>query len=144
MARRASICAASITSAGVAIVLVSVGPERTQTIERAWQMFQDHPVFGIGLGNFREVSRQIYQDAFFRPPHNSFLWAWAEGGIFTLLGYFVLFYLTWRDLAVVVRFAGRDPDVAPIAAALRVVFLLYMFFGLFADLWGLNGSESWQ
>src|SRR5215470_15233053 len=49
---------------------------REETLERAWQVAQDYPVFGVGLGNFREVTRQIYKDDFFRPPHNSYLWAW--------------------------------------------------------------------
>ena len=48
---------------------------REETLERAWQMARDYPLFGVGLGNFREVSRQIYKDDFYRPPHNSYLWA---------------------------------------------------------------------
>ena len=28
---------------------------------------KDYPLFGVGLGNFREVSRQIYQDDFYPP-----------------------------------------------------------------------------
>lgn len=109
--------------------------KREDTLQVGWAMIEDHPWFGVGLGNFREVSRQFYGNKFFRPPHNSFLWAWAEGGIFTLLGYLVLFVITWRDLGVVMRLSPRDPDLASVAAALRVIFVLYMFFGLFADLW---------
>ena len=52
---------------------------REETVERAWQIGMDYPLFGIGLGNFREVSRQVYFDDFYRPPHNSYLWA-ARGG----------------------------------------------------------------
>ncbi len=47
-------------------------------------MSRDYPLFGVGLGNFREVSRQIYGDAFYRPPHNSYLWATSEGGVLVL------------------------------------------------------------
>jgi hypothetical protein len=108
---------------------------REATIERAWQIFTDYPLFGIGLGNFREVSRQIYQDSFFRPPHNSYLWAASEGGIFVVLGYVVLFWITWRDLRVVTRLAHRDPEIGAAAGAIRVIFLLYAFFSAFADLW---------
>ena len=108
---------------------------REETLERAWQIFLDYPVFGIGLGNFREVSRQIYQDRFYRPPHNSYLWAASEGGILVVLGYVTLFWITWRDLRVVTRLSHRDPEIGAAAGAIRVIFLLYAFFSFFADLW---------
>jgi hypothetical protein len=108
---------------------------REETIWRAIEVFQDYPSFGIGIGNFREVSRQVYQDAFYRPPHNSYLWAAAEGGIFVLIAYLWLFWVTWGDLAVVTRFAYRDPEIGSVAGGIRVVFLLYAFFSIFADLW---------
>jgi len=108
---------------------------REETIWRAVQVFQDYPTFGIGIGNFREVTRQVYQDDFYRPPHNSYLWASAEGGIFVLVTYLWLFVVTWQDLNVVTRLAHRDPEIGAAASAIRVIFLLYAFFSLFADLW---------
>lgn len=108
---------------------------REETLERAWQISLDYPLFGIGLGNFREVSRQVYQDEYFRPPHNSYLWAASEGGIFVVLGYVALFWVTWRDLQVITRLAHRDPEIGAAAGAIRVIFLLYAFFSTFADLW---------
>ena len=80
---------------------------REETLERAWQVAQDYPVFGVGLGNFREVTRQVYKDDFFRPPHNSYLWAICEGGIFVLVAYLYLFWVTWKDIA------GHPPARAP-------------------------------
>jgi hypothetical protein len=108
---------------------------REETIERAWQVARDYPVFGIGLGNFREVSRQIYHDDFYRPPHNSYLWAMSEGGILVLIGYGVLFWLSWKDLQTIRTLAHRDREIQVWASALRVVFLLFFFYSLFADLW---------
>jgi hypothetical protein len=81
-----------------------------------------------------EVSRQVYRNKFFRPPHNSPLWALTEGGIFVVTGYAWLFWMTWRDLAVVRRLAYRDPAFTHISAALRVVLIVYLFFCAFADL----------
>jgi hypothetical protein len=52
-----------------------------------------------------------------------------------LAGYLVLFWVTWRDTTVTLRLGERDVEVAHMMAALRVVFLLYCFFCLFADLW---------
>jgi O-antigen ligase len=109
--------------------------KRTDTIYTGLKMVQDHPFLGIGLGNFREVSRQIYLDPFFRPPHNSYMWAASEGGLLVFAGYCLLFWITWKDLQRVLALAPRDPATVHVAVALRVVFLLYCFFAAFADLW---------
>src|SRR5215813_7381501 len=108
---------------------------REETLERAWQVAKDYPVFGVGLGNFREVTRQIYKDDYFRPPHNSYLWAMCEGGIFVLLAYGWLFWVTWKDITVIRRLACRDPEMEIWATALRAVFILFFFYSAFADLW---------
>jgi hypothetical protein len=108
---------------------------RESAIDSATLIIRDHPVLGVGLGNFREVARQIYADRFFRPPHNSILWAQAEGGVGVLLCYFLLFGLTWRDLRRAQTLAAGDPEMAALAVALRTVLGLFLFFGLFADLW---------
>lgn len=108
---------------------------REETLERAWEISMDYPLFGIGLGNFREVSRQVYLDTFFRPPHNSYLWAMSEGGVFVLAAYLWLFWVTWKDLRIVKQLAQRDPEIAAWAQAVRVLFILYFFFAGFADLW---------
>jgi hypothetical protein len=107
---------------------------REDTIWTGSRMVRDHPVLGIGLGNFREVSRQIYGDQFYRPPHNSFLWAASEGGLVVFTLYMVILWVTWKDLSVVTRLVHRDLSMAYIASALRVVFILYCFFSAFADL----------
>jgi len=98
-------------------------------------IIHDHKILGVGLGNFREVARQIYADKFFRPPHNSVLWAQAEGGIGVLLCYIVLFAITWRDLRRASAGAAGDPDLSALAMALRTVLGIFLFFSLFADLW---------
>lgn len=108
---------------------------RESAIDSAMLIIRDHPLLGVGLGNFREVARQIYADKYFRPPHNSVLWAQAEGGIGVLLGYCLLFALTWRDLRRARALAAHDPELAALGTALRTVLGTFLFFGLFADLW---------
>src|SRR5207244_1689716 len=63
---------------------------------------------------------------------NSYLWAASEGGVFVLGLYLLLLWITWRDLQVVTRLAHRDLEVGYIAAAIRIVYLLFCFFALFA------------
>ena len=108
---------------------------RAQTIETAVHMVHDHYLLGIGLGNFREVSRQIYSDPWFRPPHNSYVWAVSEGGIFVLAGYLYLFLRLWLDLLACHRLVARDPECLWVVVSLRNVFYVYCFFAIFADLW---------
>ena len=108
---------------------------RVDTVELGWQVFKDYPLFGVGLGNFREVARQIYMDQYFRPPHNSYLWALSEGGIFCMLLYLLLFYVTWRDLQWLQKSPAVPADLRWIVAALGPCFGLLMFFSAFADIW---------
>jgi O-antigen ligase len=108
---------------------------RVTTVETGWQIFGDYPVFGIGLGNFREVARQVYRDPFYRPPHNSYIWSLSEGGIFCALLYVMLFAVTWRDVRWLQRSPAVPPDLRWIAAALEPSLVLIMFYSAFADIW---------
>ena len=108
---------------------------REDTIRIGLTMIRDHPLLGVGLGKYRDVSRQIYLDTHFRPPHNSVIWAASEGGLLVLGGYLLLFAFTWRELMTILRLAHRDPSIVHLAASLRIVFYLYCAFSLLADLW---------
>ncbi len=108
---------------------------RVTTVETGWQMVGDYPVFGIGLGNFREVARQVYLDPFWRPPHNSYIWALTEGGIPCALLYLLLFAITYRDVRWLQRSPATPPDLQWVAAALEPALVLVMFYSAFADIW---------
>lgn len=108
---------------------------RETALDTAEQIVWDYPLTGVGLGNFREVARQIYADKYFRPPHNSFLWAAAEGGIFVVLAYGALFWLTWRNLGRGIAFAVHDPETAAFGMAMRRVLVVFLVFSALADLW---------
>jgi O-antigen ligase len=108
---------------------------RVETVELGWRIFQDYPLFGIGLGNFREVARQVYQDPYWRPPHNSYVWSLSEGGIFCLLLYLLLFWYTWRDLKWLQASPAVPADLGWIVAALPPCLVLLLFFSAFADIW---------
>jgi O-antigen ligase len=109
--------------------------KREETVNLGTRIFLDYPLTGVGLGNFQEVARQVYRDQFFRPPHNSYVWAAAEGGVFLLSAYLFLFALTWLEIRAIMRLAERDWEIAHMAAAVRIAFVLCLFFSLFADLW---------
>jgi O-antigen ligase len=108
---------------------------RVATVETGWQMFQDYPVFGVGLGNFREVARQVYLDPFWRPPHNSYIWSLSEGGIFCFVLYLLLFASTWRDIRWLQASRAVPPELRWIPAALEPSLVLLLFYSAFADIW---------
>ena len=108
---------------------------RVETVGLGWEIFTEYPFFGIGLGNFREVARQVYNDEFYRPPHNSYIWALSEGGIFCFILFLLLYYVTVRDIRWIQRSPATPDDLRWIAAALEPSFLLLMFYSFFADMW---------
>jgi O-antigen ligase len=108
---------------------------RVATVEAGWRMFNDYPLFGIGVGNFREVARQVYLDPFYRPPHNSFIWSLTEGGIFCFLLYLLLFWITWRDIRWLQNAPAVPDDLRWISLALEPSLILLLFYSLFADIW---------
>ncbi len=108
---------------------------RVETVGLGWEIFLEYPIFGIGLGNFREVARQIYNDPFYRPPHNSYIWALSEGGIFCFLLFLLLYYVTLRDIRWLQRSPATPPDLHWIAAALEPSLILLLFYSFFADMW---------
>jgi O-antigen ligase len=107
---------------------------RVETVGLGWNMFLEHPLFGVGLGNFREVARQVYNDEFYRPPHNSYIWALSEGGIFAFILFLWLFYACIRDVRWLQRSPCTPPDLQWIAAALEPTFYLLLFYSIFADM----------
>jgi O-antigen ligase len=108
---------------------------RVATVERAWQIFLDHPFMGIGPGNFRQVALQVYSDPFYRSPHNSIVWALSEGGIFFFLLFLVLFWFAWKDIRWLQRSPATPPELRWIATALEPSLLLLLFYSFFADMW---------
>ncbi len=107
---------------------------RVETVGLGWNMFLENPLFGVGLGNFREVARQVYNDEFYRPPHNSYIWALSECGIFAFVLFLWLFYSCIRDIRWLQRSPATPEDLHWIAAALEPTFYLLLFYSIFADM----------
>jgi O-antigen ligase len=106
---------------------------RAAAVEHSLALIQRHPVFGVGIGNFRWVNR--YYHGFFKPPHNSYLWAAAEGGIVLLAAYLFLFRLLWTRLGRLRAAYTDHPELPFFPHWLRVYVVLLLFFSLFADVW---------
>ncbi|MEH6444170.1 MAG: Wzy polymerase domain-containing protein [Oceanospirillaceae bacterium] len=76
---------------------------RVSIYDLSWQIFQQKPLFGHGLGNFEKVFQEAkidYPDSVklggqkYTHPHNEFLFWMIEGGITSLAGIFVTLVVT--------------------------------------------------
>jgi putative inorganic carbon (HCO3(-)) transporter len=67
-----------------------------------WKMFTDHPVFGVGVGNYNSnlvaYARQLGLVHNVTSAHNLYLEVAAERGIFGFLSFMAIIYATFRVL----------------------------------------------
>lgn len=106
---------------------------RYATIQNSFEIIAEHPVLGVGLGNFRWVHK--YTHGRFKPPHNSYVWALAEGGVPLLVAFLALFALLWRRLGELRAAYARHEVLPNFPNWLRVYMVLLLFFSFFADVW---------
>lgn len=82
---------------------VSSIDERLRLWEKTLQMIADHPIGGVGLGNWKIMLprygaaglRSESGEIHFVRPHNDFLWVFAETGAFGFLSYLLIFGLVF-------------------------------------------------
>lgn len=108
--------------------------QRTESAEESVALIKRYPLFGTGIGNFRWVNRYFHGSRW-KPPHNSYLWAAAEGGIVLLVLYLTLYASLWRRLGRLRSAYAERPDLPLFPNLLRVYLLLVLFFSFFADVW---------
>ena len=100
---------------------------RIQTATIGVMMAAQHPLFGVGPGNFRwRVGRNV-------GPHNSYLWAVTAGGVGLLALYVLLLHRTYRGFRDA-EHAGPS-DLVWLAKALRLCAITFVLFSAVADVW---------
>jgi O-antigen ligase len=106
---------------------------RVATLSEALSMIGQYPIFGVGLANFRWMNMYLHQS--YKPPHNSYVWSWAEGGVFTTLAYLILFGFLYARIQRL-RPKYKDHPVLPhMPEFLNLYLILFFFFSIFADVW---------
>jgi hypothetical protein len=102
-----------------------------------WNIFLDHPLTGIGVGNFRWVSIADYQADRISALHNSYLLTLVEGGLLLFIPYLLLYAYLWRSLGRTRRLAAVHPEVGLgwLVEAMQVILVMFLVFSAFADLW---------
>jgi O-antigen ligase len=100
---------------------------RTHGLAAGLVMAAEHPVFGVGPGNFRwRIGQNV-------GPHNSYLWALTSGGPALLVLYLLLLHRTYRGFRVAEQ-AGPAPLVW-VATGLRLSLISFLVLSFFADVW---------
>ena len=101
------------------------------------KMFVDHPVMGVGVGNFRWKSIVDYNNPHVSALHNSYVLALTEGGLTMFIAYLVLFTIILRVLADTRRRAAEQPEVGLgwLVEAAQIMMVLFLIFSAFADCW---------
>jgi putative inorganic carbon (hco3(-)) transporter len=115
--------------------------DRASLMISAFNVFRDHPVFGVGPGMVRyytqEYARQVgissltgdYQ------AHNLFLGIAADAGLLGLICFLLILFLPLRDLARARKeWMVTRPDLSYLATAFSQVLVAYMVTGLFLHL----------
>jgi len=110
---------------------------RLELLRIAWRMVLDHPIAGVGFGDYRWVSILEYRNPRESALHNSYMLALVEGGLLLLIPYLMLFRVTWKDLGVVRERAAARPDLRLgwLADGLRMTLVMFLVFSVFADVW---------
>jgi O-antigen ligase len=106
---------------------------RVATLGEALDIIAQHPITGVGLGNFRWVNAYLHGS--YKPPHNSYIWSAAEGGIFALILYLTLFGFLYTRIQKLRQKYKNHPQLPHLPDWLNLYLLLFFFFSIFADVW---------
>ncbi len=107
----------------------------------ALNVFADHPIIGVGPGQFSSYYRQYADDigllskAQDREAHNLYLGTAAETGILGLVCFVAVLLTTlWQLAKARRRWIGRRPELANMATAFSLSVVTYMTTGIFLHL----------
>jgi len=135
----------SITALGVVVLLPAVAVVLARGVEgdqlsavsrlddwrTAAAMIRDHPLLGVGKGNYLELARLYDPWALAYPVHNVFLLTWAETGVAGFAALAVLLVGAFRAAARLLRSrAGYDAAFGLAALAAFAGIVLRMFVSM--------------
>jgi putative inorganic carbon (HCO3(-)) transporter len=98
---------------------------REKLFWRSVQVTKEHPLLGVGPGNFAQVSGSWHV------AHNSFTQMSAEGGIPALFLYVLILWRGFRNLRAAKRFANRRKEAFLLVKALHASLIGYVIGSFF-------------
>lgn len=110
---------------------------RLGLLQTGVRMFADHPLTGVGIGNFRWLAIDRYGLDRISALHNSYVLTLVEGGLLLFVTYLLIYGHAWRSLVRTRRQAGERPEVGLgwLVDAVHAILLMFLVFSVFADLW---------
>ncbi len=135
---------------------ITITPDNFAVVERmahwqaGWHMFEDHPVFGVGAGNYNTNYPDYYVREAFRysqgHAHNFYIHMLAENGIVGL-GIYLTLILSFAFVALRVAIATRDRLTWALAlgalGTMTAVYVHNAFENLHVLNLGIQLSVSW-
>jgi O-antigen ligase len=106
---------------------------RVTTLGEAMAIIKSYPLTGVGLANFRWVNALMHGS--YKPPHNSYVWAAAEGGIPAVILYLTLFGFLFTRIQKLRPKYANHPTLPYFPDWLNLYLILLFFFSIFADVW---------
>lgn len=126
--------------------------ERWNLLIQSLMVTAEHPMFGVGAGNFTVVS------GYWHVTHNSYTQMSSEGGVLALALYLMIIWRAFANLAAAKRLSRSAPQRRMLASVLRaslVAFVLgsffaseayqffpYFFFACTTALYGISAREA--
>jgi len=103
---------------------------RIEQYSVATAIWLEHPIFGIGAGNYQEAIRSMNENwALEQTVHNVFLFILAELGIFGVCGYYSLFF-AGLILSYMRTFRSRTVIESRVALAIFTAMIVYQLDGI--------------
>lgn len=108
--------------------------QRMMALGRAWEMFKEHPIFGVGLRNFSVRSGDVMYLRI--PSHNIYLEIACAVGVFGLIAYLSMFYAGIRQLLAGMkeRWQGQDERLKDLSFYFLVSVISALISGMFANI----------
>lgn len=109
--------------------------ERILMWNSALSMIKDHPLFGVGVGNYHDQYMNKYRSPMAREnqwhPHNTILDIFAEGGVFTGLSFIAMFAYLYYSVIKSYR-QTKDPLFLAYLASLIAYNINFLTDSMFA------------
>jgi O-antigen ligase len=101
---------------------------RQQLFWRSVEVTEQHPIFGVGPGNFQQIS------GMWHVAHNSYTQMSSEGGIPALILYVLILLSAFRNLRSTGKIAGVQDEIVLLAKALNASMVGYIIGSCFLSL----------
>lgn len=116
--------------------------ERLRMWQSAWHMFLDHPLLGVGLGNYTELYRSRYilptaVEPYQTHPHSNYMLYLAETGLIGFSAFIAMFLYLLRHYWSRFR-TGQNP----VALGMFLSIVSFMVHGLMDWNYGMFSSTS--